>query len=101
MKLCYALRRGVFYPIQQDLFGTMPPKEHRPRYLKLVKAYGFEALEIPANSQQEIDDGIALDFGKELADAGLPAGCVRAGGLWRRTCCRPPSCCHSGAEPVV
>jgi sugar phosphate isomerase/epimerase len=45
-----------------------------------VKAYGFEALEIPANSQQEIDDGIALDFGKELADAGLPAGCVRAGG---------------------
>ena len=42
MKLCYALRRGVFYPSQQDLFGTMPPKEHRPAYLKLVKSIGFD-----------------------------------------------------------
>lgn len=80
MKFCYALRRGVFYPSTQNLFGTMPPKEHRPRYLKMVKSYGFDTVEIPANSQQEIDDGVAMDFGKELADAGLPAGCVRAGG---------------------
>ena len=34
MKLCYALRRGVFYPSQQDLFGTMPPKEHRPAHTR-------------------------------------------------------------------
>src|ERR687894_1506064 len=80
MKLCYALRRGVFYPSTQDLFGTMPQKEHRPGYLKLVKSYGFDGVEIPAGSQSEMDDGQTRDFGKELKDAGLPALCVRAGG---------------------
>src|SRR5688572_2366843 len=80
MKLCYALRRGVFYPSTQDLFGTMPPKEHRSGYLKLVKSYGFDGVEIPAGSQSEADDGQTSDFGKELKDAGLPALCVRAGG---------------------
>ena len=80
MKLCYALRRGVFYPSTQDLFGTMPTKEHRPGYLKLVKSYGFDGVEIPAASQAELDSGAARDFGQELKDAGLPALCVRAGG---------------------
>lgn len=80
MKLCYALRRGVYYPSTQDLFGTMPPKEHRAGYLKAVKAIGFDGVEIPAASQQEVDAGAAKEFGKELADAGLPALCVRAGG---------------------
>jgi hypothetical protein len=80
MKLCYALRRGVYYPSQQDLFGTMPPKEHRPGYLKLVKSYGFDGVEIPAGSQSEMDAGQTKDFGQELKDAGLPALCVRAGG---------------------
>ncbi|MGE3269547.1 MAG: sugar phosphate isomerase/epimerase family protein [Chloroflexota bacterium] len=80
MKLCYALRRGVFYPSTQDLFGTMPPKEHRPGYLKLVKSYGFDGVEIAAASQAELDSGAARDFGQELKDAGLPALCVRAGG---------------------
>src|SRR3954471_18376910 len=80
MKLCYALRRGVFYPSRQDLFGTMPPKEQRPGYLKLVKSYGFDGVEIPAGSQSEMDAGQTRDFGQELKDAGLPALCVRAGG---------------------
>ncbi|MCC7372980.1 MAG: sugar phosphate isomerase/epimerase [Chloroflexi bacterium] len=80
MKLCYALRRGVFYPSTQDLFGTMPPKEHRAGYLKVVKSYGFDGVEIPAASQQEIEAGAAKAFGQELKDAGLPALCVRAGG---------------------
>ena len=80
MKLCYAPRRGVFYPSTQDLFGTMPQKEHRAGYLKLVKSYGFDGVEIPAASQAEIDAGTARDFGQELKDAGLPALCVRAGG---------------------
>lgn len=80
MKLCYALRRGVFYPSTQDVFGTMPSKEHRPGYLKLVKSYGFDGVEIPAGSQSEVDDGQTRDFGKELKDAGLPALCVPAGG---------------------
>jgi sugar phosphate isomerase/epimerase len=80
MKLCYAMRRGVFYPSTQNVFGTMPPKEHRPRYLELVKSYGFDGVEIPAASQQDIDAGQARDFGSELREAGLPAVCVRAGG---------------------
>jgi len=80
MQLCYALRRGVFYPSTQDLFGTMPPKEHRANYLKTVKSYGFDGIEIPAASTEEIDSGQAKDFGQELRDAGLPAMCVRAGG---------------------
>lgn len=80
MKLCYALRRGVFYPSTQDLFGTMPPKAHRSGYLKLVREYGFDATEIPVPSPAELEDGTARDFGQELRDAGVPAACVRAGG---------------------
>ena len=46
MKLCYALRRGVFYPSTRDAFGEMPPRELRPKYLKLVKSMGFDGVEI-------------------------------------------------------
>ncbi|MDP8921906.1 MAG: sugar phosphate isomerase/epimerase [Chloroflexota bacterium] len=80
MKLCYALRRGVFYPSTQDLFGTMPPKEHRPRYLQRVKAIGFDGVEIPVASADIAVEADARELGSELRDAGLPALCVRAGG---------------------
>jgi sugar phosphate isomerase/epimerase len=80
MKLCYALRRGVFYPSQRDAFGEMPPREHRAPYLKLVRSYGFEGLEIPAATAMSADEAGARDLGSELRDAGLPAVCIRAGG---------------------
>ena len=80
MKLCYAMRRGVFYPGMQDQFGTMPEKEHRPGYLKLVKSFGFDGVEIPTPGQGDLDSGKTRDFAKELKDAGLPPACVRAGG---------------------
>jgi len=80
MKLCYALRRGVFYPSTQDLFGTMPPKEHRGRYLQLVKSYGFDGVEIPVSDPSAAVESHARELGAELTDAGLPAVCVRAGG---------------------
>ncbi len=80
MKLCYAMRRGVFYPGMQDQFGTMPEKEYRPGYLKLVKSYGFDGVELPTPGQGEIDSGKTRDFAQELKDAGLPPACVRAGG---------------------
>lgn len=80
MKLCYAMRRGVYYPGMQDQFGTMPEKEHRPGYLKLVKSYGFEGVEIPTPAQDEVDAGETRAFAQELKDAGLPPVCVRAGG---------------------
>src|SRR3712207_4653318 len=80
MKLCYALRRGVFYPSARDVFGEMPPKEHRPSYLALVKSYGFDGVEIPASTTEGVDESAAKEFGEELRAAGLPAVCVRAGG---------------------
>jgi sugar phosphate isomerase/epimerase len=80
MKLCYALRRGVFYPSQRDAFGEMPPRAHRAGYLKLVKSFGFDGVEIPAVSPELADESGMRELGDEFRDAGLPAVCVRAGG---------------------
>jgi len=78
MKLCYALRRGVFYPSQQDEFGTMPPREHRSHYLARVRAIGFDGVEVGVDEQA--DETAARDLATELSDAGLSVICVRAGG---------------------
>lgn len=78
MKLCYALRRGVFYPSQRDEFGTLPPRAERRRYLPLVKAMGFEAVEVGVD--ETADEQSATALRNELEDAGLRIGCVRAGG---------------------
>ena len=81
MQLCYALRRGVFYPSARDAFGEMPPREHRPKYLALVKSFGFDGLEVPvATAEGSADRSVARELGDELRSAGLPAVCVRAGG---------------------
>lgn len=82
MKLCYALRRGVFFPSQKDNFGEMPDRPHRARYLPIVKTAGFEGVEIPAGGALggELSERAARDLGSELRDAGLPAVCVRGGG---------------------
>ena len=78
MKLCYALRRGVFYPSARDAFGEMPPREHRPAYLARVALLGFQGVEVPVD--ESADASTARDLAAELADAGVPAVCVRAGG---------------------
>jgi sugar phosphate isomerase/epimerase len=78
VKLCYALRRGVFYPSTRDEFGEMPPRAERRRYLPLVKSMGFSAVEVPAN--EAADERSARDLALELADAGLDIGAVRGGG---------------------
>ena len=80
MRLCYALRRGVYFPSDLDLFGTMPPREHRAEYLKIVKSLGFEAVEVPATGHEGQSELTARAFRDELANAGLVAGCVRGGG---------------------
>lgn len=80
MKLCYALRRGVYYPSQRDVFGEMPPREHRAPYLRAVKALGFDGVEIPATTGQGVAEAAARELRRELEDAGLPAVCVRGGG---------------------
>ncbi len=78
VKLCYALRRGVFYPSARDEFGEMPPRAERRRYLPLVKSMGFSAVEVPAD--ESVDERSARDLALELEDAGLAIGAVRGGG---------------------
>jgi sugar phosphate isomerase/epimerase len=78
VKLCYALRRGVFYPSARDEFGTLPPRAERRRYLPLVKGMGFEAVEVPVD--ESVDEATAKELAWELHDFGLDIGCVRAGG---------------------
>jgi sugar phosphate isomerase/epimerase len=78
VKFCYALRRGVFYPSPIDKFGEMPPREHRARYLAMVRAMGFEGVEVGVDEQA--DQACARDLARELGDAGLSVVCVRGGG---------------------
>jgi sugar phosphate isomerase/epimerase len=78
VKLCYALRRGVFYPSARDEFGEMPPRTERRRYLPLVKSVGFSAVEVGVDEAG--DERSARDLASELRDYGLDIGCVRAGG---------------------
>src|SRR3982074_1049556 len=78
VKLCYALRRGVFYPSARDEFGEMPPRSERRGYLPLVKSMGFSAVEVGVDEQA--DERSARDLASELNDYGLDVGCVRAGG---------------------
>jgi sugar phosphate isomerase/epimerase len=78
VKLCYALRRGVFYPSASDGFGEMPPRAERSRYLPLVKAMGFSAVEVPLDEHGT--EQSARELASELRDAGLDIGCVRGGG---------------------
>jgi sugar phosphate isomerase/epimerase len=78
VELCYALRRGVFYPSARDEFGEMPPRTERRRYLPVIKAMGFEAVEIGLD--QAADEHRAHELALELRDHGLAVGAVRAGG---------------------
>ena len=78
VKLCYALRRGVFFPSALDEFGQMPPASGRRHYLPLVKAMGFDAVEVGVD--ESADQQAARDLAAELADHGLAVGAVRAGG---------------------
>jgi sugar phosphate isomerase/epimerase len=78
VKLCYALRRGVFYPSARDEFGEMPPRPERRRYLPIVKSMGFSAVEVPVD--EDADEAAARELAWELHDFGLDIGCVRAGG---------------------
>ena len=78
VKLCYALRRGVFYPSARDEFGEMPPSAERRRYLPLVKGMGFDAVEVSVDDTA--DEHATRELTRELQGHGLELGAVRAGG---------------------
>jgi sugar phosphate isomerase/epimerase len=80
MKLCYALRKGTFYPNSNEGFGELPPAALLPRYLGIVKGMGFEGIEIGVRGSGVPDVGPAKEQARILADHGIPAVCVRAGG---------------------
>ena len=56
----------------------MPPREERRRYLPLVKAVGFEGVEVGVDDAAE--ETQAKDFADEIHSHGLNVICVRAGG---------------------
>src|SRR6476469_685521 len=77
MKLCYAPRRGVFYPEQSEDRSDVPRDD--ARYLRLVRQAGFEAVEIQAARSDRSEQAVR-DRAARLRDAGLPVAAVRAGG---------------------
>ncbi len=56
----------------------MPPREHRGRFLDFVRQMGFLAVEVGVDEQASEAD--AQELARELDNAGLKVGCVRAGG---------------------
>src|SRR5205085_10252940 len=58
--------------------GQIPPGAERRTYLPLVKAIGFDAVEVGVD--ESADEQSATALRNELSDAGLGIGCVRGGG---------------------
>jgi sugar phosphate isomerase/epimerase len=77
VKLCYAVRRGVFYPDQSEDRSDLPTED--PEYLKLVREAGYEAFEIQA-ARSDRGEQEVRDRGARLRDAGFQVAAVRAGG---------------------
>jgi sugar phosphate isomerase/epimerase len=81
MRFCYAHRRFTLYPDSLNSWD-LQPDSYNDAFLKRVKAIGFDALEVGAEVIDKTggSERQVKAFGKRLADAGLPIGCVRAGG---------------------
>ena len=56
----------------------MPPRAERRRYLPLVKAAGFDAVEVGVD--ESADESAVRDLANEVRDQGLVIGAVRGGG---------------------
>lgn len=80
MKVCYAFRRGMYYPYTGENF-LFPERAVRPRWLRKVKELGFDGIEIGLDALgPEPTEAAASELRRELADAGVPCACVRGGG---------------------
>ncbi|MSQ09157.1 MAG: sugar phosphate isomerase/epimerase [Dehalococcoidia bacterium] len=81
MRFCYAHRRFTLYPDNLNSWD-LQPDSYNAAFLKKAKAIGFDALEVGAEVIEKTggSERQVKAFGKRLADAGLPIGCVRAGG---------------------
>ncbi len=81
MRFCYANRRFTLYPDSLNSWD-LTPSNYNDAFLKRVKSIGFDALEVGAEVIEKTggSERQVREFGKRLAGAGLPIGCVRAGG---------------------
>ena len=83
MKLCYAFRRGTFYPFMAGSAWDIPkdPKT-RTEYLGKVNDIGFDGIELGFDAFGGFGATRrgAKEFQSVLADAGTPCVAIRAGG---------------------
>ena len=81
MRYCYAHRRFTLYPDSRDTW-ELSPDAYTDEFLGRVRGMGFDSLEVGSDVIESFgqDDSAVGDFGKRLADAGVPIGAIRSGG---------------------
>ncbi|MDP7412176.1 MAG: sugar phosphate isomerase/epimerase family protein [SAR202 cluster bacterium] len=82
MKLCYAFRRGTFYPFAAEEGWNIPTGPEKARFLAHVADIGFDGIELGVESFGGIEttQAQANELQSELRDAGVPCVAIRAGG---------------------
>ena len=81
MRYCYAHRRFTLYPNSLDTWD-LSTGAYTDEFLGRVRAMGFDSIEVGSDVIDSIgqDEAAIADFGKRLADAGVPIGAIRSGG---------------------
>jgi sugar phosphate isomerase/epimerase len=80
MKFCYANRHHALYPDSQANWDVTAD-DYTDKFLAKCKAIGMDGLELGFPALNSLgSDSAVTDFGKRLADAGVPALAIRAGG---------------------
>ncbi len=81
MRYCYAHRRFTLYPNSLDTWN-LTADAYTDEFIGKVRDMGFDALEVGSDVIESAGstDGEIVDFGKRLADAGVPIGAIRSGG---------------------
>ena len=82
MKMCYAFRRGTFYPFDAKEGWQVPTGKTRAKYLRRVQEIGFDGIELGLESLGgvEASQSQAMELAKELESSGVPCVAIRAGG---------------------
>ena len=81
MRYCYAHRRFTLYPDSRNTW-ELAPEAYTDEFLGRVRDMGFDSLEIGSDVIESFgqDESAVADFGRRLADAGVPVGAIRSGG---------------------
>jgi sugar phosphate isomerase/epimerase len=80
MKFCYANRRHALYPDSQPNWDVTA-EDYTDKFLGKCQDIGMDGMEIGFQALEGLgSEQKVIDFGKRLADNGVPAMVVRAGG---------------------